>query len=122
MPRSLPQDPHELVVLAVLADESLYGYAIAKRVSSRTEDMMKLTPGVLYPLLKRLEREGLVRASWETVRSDRAEPGGDGRRRRWYTLTPKGHRRLAQRVEAHREYYRALEWILSSQPAAEGGL
>ncbi len=118
MPRRADPDPNELVVLAVLAEEPLYGYAIARRVEVRSSDHVRLTPGILYPLLKRLEGEGLLTATWETVRSERSPEDADGRRRKWYRISPKGRRRLAQRIDAHREYLRAIEAFLP--PGASG--
>ncbi|MCA9298292.1 MAG: helix-turn-helix transcriptional regulator [Phycisphaerales bacterium] len=100
-------DPHELVVLAVLRDQSLYGYAISKQVASRSENGIRLSPGVLYPLLSRLERQGHITSEWD------AEAG---RKRKWYRLAPKGRRRLEQRIHAHREYVRTLESFLE-EPA-----
>lgn len=108
----LKPDAAELVVLSVLADEPLYGYAIAKRVAARSERGIRLTPGVLYPLLAKLEKSGLIMASWETVRSERGEADGPGRRRKWYRLSAKGRRRLAQRVEAHRAYLTLIEQFI----------
>ena len=96
-------DPHELVVLAVLRDESLYGYAISKQVASRSAEGIKLSPGVLYPLLARLERQGHITSEWDAK---------GGRKRKWYRLAPKGRRRLEQRIVAHREYVRTLESFL----------
>lgn len=108
----LKPDAAELVVLSVLADERLYGYAIAKRVAARSEGGIRLTPGVLYPLLAKLEKSGLIAASWETVRSERAEADAPGRKRKWYRLSAKGRRRLAQRVEAHRAYQALIEQFI----------
>ena len=102
----------ELILLAVLADEALYGYAIAKRVAARSDDRLRLTPGVLYPLLKKLETAGYVSASWDAVRSDRAEEGSEGRRRKWYRLSAKGRRRLAQHAQAQREHLRLVAAFL----------
>ncbi len=99
----------ELVVLSVLGEEPLYGYAITKRVAARSEGGFNVPPGVLYPLLARLESEGLIASSWEEVRSERAEGDGPGRRRKWYRLTARGRRRLEQRIEAHRGYLAMIE-------------
>jgi PadR family transcriptional regulator PadR len=112
MPKHADTTLSELVALSVLAEESLYGYAIAKRVAARSDDRLRLTPGVLYPLLKKLEKTGLVTATWETVRSDRAEEGSEGRRRKWYRLSAKGRRRLAQHATAQRERQRLIEVFL----------
>lgn len=119
--RARQVDSLELIVLAVLADEPLYGYAIIKRVAARSEGAIRLTPGVLYPLLHQLEKEKLITATWETVHSDRAADGGDGegRRRKWYALSPAGRRRLAQRIESHRAGVSLIERFLP-QPGPHG--
>jgi PadR family transcriptional regulator, regulatory protein PadR len=113
MARNEPNPPTsadaELVVLSVLDEDTLYGYAITKKVAARSEGGFAVPPGVLYPLLARLEKDGLIASSWEEVRSERAEGDGPGRRRKWYRLTPKGRRRLAQRIEAHRGYLAMIE-------------
>jgi DNA-binding PadR family transcriptional regulator len=125
MPAPDPQrDDTELVILAILADEPLYGYAITKHVAARSRGDLKLSPGVLYPLLAVMERQGLITSTWETVRSDRraADDGGDdagGRRRKWYRLSAKGRRRLSQRIEAHRAYMSMIDSFLAGPRAAE---
>tara|TARA_R110000782_G_scaffold101029_10_gene187516 strand:- start:1619 stop:1978 length:360 start_codon:yes stop_codon:yes gene_type:complete len=97
---TLKQDHSELVVLAVLAEAPSYGYAISKAVAARSDGHFKLGPSNLYPLLTRLEKQGLVTTDWEEVKADTAEPAADGRRRKWYRLSPKGQKRLAQHIEA----------------------
>ncbi len=67
------------LVLGILADGDLYGYAILKRVSELSGGGMQWTDGMLYPLLHRLERLGYVSSLWGT--SDA------GRRRKHYTIT-----------------------------------
>lgn len=97
---NLKQDHSELVVLAVLAESPSYGYAISKAVAARSEGHFKLGPSNLYPLLTRMEKQGLVTTDREEVKADTAEPEADGRRRKWYRLSPKGQKRLAQHIEA----------------------
>lgn len=99
---ALKSDVAELVVLSVLAEGAAYGYAITREVAARSQGTFKLGPGQLYPLLSKLERSGLVTTSWEEVKADGSEPDAPGRRRKWYSLSAKGQKRLAQRVEAHR--------------------
>lgn len=119
-PRDFRNDPTELVILAVLSEEPLYGYAITKRVAARSDGEIKLSPGVLYPLLSSLERQKLIVSTWETVRSERVaasmtvEPGGEtqGRKRKWYKLSAKGRKRLGQHVQAHRAYLSMIESFL----------
>jgi PadR family transcriptional regulator PadR len=98
----------DLLVLSVLADQPLYGYAISKEVAARTDGRIRLTPGVLYPLLHKLEVQKLLVANWDEVRSESSESEG-GRKRKWYRLSAKGKRKLEQRIAAHRSYLRLLE-------------
>ncbi|MHC5025844.1 MAG: PadR family transcriptional regulator [Planctomycetota bacterium] len=102
----------DLLVLSVLADGPLYGYAIIKQVAARSSDTIRLTPGVLYPLLHQLEGDGLLVSSWDAVKSDESDEAATGRRRKWYRLSAKGRRRLDQRVAAHRAYQALLESFL----------
>lgn len=118
-------DPTELVILAVLADGPLYGYAIAKKVAATSSDGIRLGPGILYPALGELERLGLIRAEWETVVSDRSRPGNSeeearGRRRKWYSLTAKGRRRLEQSVLAHRRHQALIDLFIAGLDGGSG--
>lgn len=105
-------DSAELVVLSLLADGPMYGYGISKEVALRSDGQLRLTPGVLYPLLKGLETEGLIVSEWEAVKSDRAAEDGEGRRRKWYKLSAKGRKRLEQRVNAHRSFRRIIDTFI----------
>lgn len=125
MPRSERQDlirgSTDLVVLSVLDDRPAYGYLIIKQVAARSEGALRLTPGVLYPLLHELERQAMVLSSWETVNAEGNEDG-TGRRRKWYRLSAKGRRRLQQRAQAHRAYQAVIESFLPpAELGAEGG-
>ena len=81
--RDLFRGSLDVMVLAVLADGRQYGYSIQKRVKEASGQTIKA--GSLYPLLHRLEADGLVKAHWES---------DTGRDRKWYTLTAAGQRRL----------------------------
>ena len=108
----------DLLVLSVLADQPLYGYAISKEVAARTDGQIRLTPGVLYPLLHKMEVQKLLVASWDEVKSDTNE-GDAGRKRKWYRLSAKGKRKLEQRIAAHRTHQQLLESFLPN--AGEAG-
>lgn len=77
------------LVLGILAEGDLHGYAILKRVAELSGGRMQWTDGMLYPLLHRLERLGYVAATWGTSEA--------GRRRKHYALTPAGRETLADR-------------------------
>jgi len=111
------EDSTDLVVLSMLAEGPMYGYAISREVSARSGGRLRLTPGVLYPLLKGMETEGLVLTEWEEIKSDRADEEAGGRRRKWYRLSVKGRRRLEQRIAAMRAYRAIIDTFIG--PAQE---
>ena len=69
-----------MIVLAVLSqlDEEQYGYSLLKLLS---EQGLEIDQGTLYPLLRRLESQGLLSSSWNTEGS---------RPRRYYIISPEG--------------------------------
>ncbi len=114
-------DSAELVVLSLLGEGPNYGYLLSKEAAARTDGQLRLTPGVLYPLLKQLERDGLISSSWEEVKAERAEPDDAGRRRKWYRLSAKGRKRLEQRVEAHKAYTTLIAAFVAAPKRAKEG-
>ena len=75
------------LVLAILAEGDSYGYAIIKRVTELSGGHLQWTDGMLYPVLHRLERQGLVAARWSEADS--------GRQRKYYRITKDGRTQLA---------------------------
>jgi DNA-binding PadR family transcriptional regulator len=75
-----------IVVLAVLSqlDEPQYGYSLLKRLA---EKGMEVDQGTVYPLLRRLEKQGLLESEWDTEGS---------RPRRYYQVSPLGREVLAK--------------------------
>jgi len=76
------------LVLAILAEGDSYGYAILKRVRELSGGELEWTDGMLYPVLHRLERSGLIESRWEKAES--------GRRRKYYRVTTAGREQLAE--------------------------
>jgi len=80
------------LVLAILMEGDSYGYAIIKRVATLSGGHLQWTDGMLYPVLHRLERQGLVATKWGV--SD------NGRKRKYYRITKDGRLQLvAQRQQ-----------------------
>lgn len=88
------------LVLAILAEGDSYGYAILQRVRELSGGEMEWTDGMLYPVLHRLERSGLIESRWE-----RAETG---RKRKYYRVTEAGREQLAE----ERRQWRAVDGAL----------
>src|SRR5262249_14391121 len=81
----LPMTEAAFHVLLALADGEKHGYAIKKEVSRRTGGKVRLGPGTLYGIIKRLLLDGLVVES-----ADRPDPALDDERRRYYRMTRLG--------------------------------
>jgi PadR family transcriptional regulator, regulatory protein PadR len=75
------------LVLAILTEGDSYGYAIIKRVTELSGGHLQWTDGMLYPVLHRLERQGLVAARWSEAET--------GRQRKYYRITKDGRAQLA---------------------------
>lgn len=76
----------DLLVLRVLARGPAHGYAIASAIASASADLLRVEEGSLYPALRRMEHDGLLRAEWRVTETNR--------RVREYRLTARGRERL----------------------------
>ena len=100
------------LVLAILAEGDSYGYAILKRVRDVSGGQLEWTDGMLYPVLHRLERAGLIEARWEQAES--------GRRRKYYRITPAGREQLADERRQWRTVDETLRNIWSALAESAG--
>lgn len=82
----LPLTPAMFHILLALADSERHGYSIMQEVESRTDGKVRLGPGTLYGLIKRMLSDGLIAES-----DERPDPELDDDRRRYYRLTDLGH-------------------------------
>ena len=91
------------ILLAVLEPEPRHGYAIMEALRTRSGGQVNLPTGTVYPALHRLERAGLVEATWSAA---------GGRRRRVYELTPAGRRALDTERSAWSDFSAAVTALL----------
>lgn len=119
LPKDAQRDHAELLVLSLLEAGPKYGYAISKEVADRSDNQFRLTPGVLYPILKSLEADKLIASEWEAVKSTRNDGDSDGRKRKWYLLTAKGRKRLRARIEAHRAWRSLIDLFIDARKPGE---
>lgn len=92
----------ELLILSVLADNPLHGYAVIEELRKRSDEVIDVPEGTLYPALHRLEKAGLITASWSEFK---------GRRRKSYRLTQAGTRQLADERKAWTSFSSAVAAI-----------
>lgn len=72
------------VILALLLSGETYGYQILKRVRQLSGGKMKWSSAMLYPVLRRMEKEGLIRSEWRV--------SAEKRMRKYYMLTERGRK------------------------------
>ena len=99
----------DLLILKVLASEAAHGYTIARRIHARSEGVILVEEGSLYPALHRLERRGWLEAEWGSSEGNR--------RAKFYRLSRSGRRELAARERDWTSMARAIGGVL----APEGG-
>ncbi|TAE28655.1 MAG: PadR family transcriptional regulator [Cytophagales bacterium] len=100
------------IVLKLLAEEGrMYGYEITQAVRDRTRGHITLTFGALYPVLHKLEQDGLLVTESQEV---------DGRLRKYYSLTPTGSQAAVQKVSDFEQFMEAMRALLL--PPAQPGL
>ncbi len=96
----------DALVLKTLAGGPRHGYAISRWLRERSGEAIVVEEGSLYPALYRLARAGWIEAEWGT--SD------EGRKARFYRLTPAGRKQLHVEVEGFRRFVTAVSPILFS--------
>jgi DNA-binding PadR family transcriptional regulator len=92
----------DALILAVLGRAPAHGYAILNSLHLISDGVFDLPEGTLYPILHRLEGQGLVRARWQSVA---------GRERKVYALTRAGHAAVEDQRADWRRYAQAVNQI-----------
>ena len=94
----------DLLILKTLAIGPAHGHTVAYAIEHRSEDVLQVEHGSLYPALHRLENRGLLIADWKM--SD------TGREAKFYRLTPKGRRQLKEEAASWLRLTEAIGLIL----------
>lgn len=94
----------DALVLAVLRDGPAHGYAVIEELKRRSHGAFDLPEGTVYPVLHRLEADGLLASDWSTA---------SGRRRRVYRLTKRGESAFAAREVEWRAFSTAVDAVLA---------
>lgn len=96
------------IVLRLLEENGrMYGYEITRKVEELTEGKIRLTYGALYPVLHKLESEGVLVTEKENF---------NNRIRIYYRLTPGGHSLVREKLQELNEFIEALQRIVDIKP------
>jgi PadR family transcriptional regulator len=102
----LLQGTLDLLILKTLTAGPMHGYAISQRIQQRSEDLLIIEEGSLYPALYRMEDRGWIRAEWG--KSD------NNRRAKFYSLTRAGRRQLVEETALWERVRRAITLVLQT--------
>ena len=94
----------ELLILRTLRGDPVHGYGIARWIRDRTEGVLDVEQGALYPALHRLNRKGWIKGEWGETET--------GRRARFYSLTGKGRKALQEETARWDEHAQAVYAVL----------
>lgn len=94
-----------LLILSVLATEKMYGYQIMREMERRSEGYFTMTAALLYPALHQLELHGLLESNWQE--------GQGKRKRKYYSVTPKGRKALAASQAEWKSFIENLQKTLA---------
>jgi len=99
------------IILAILARNEDYGYSIIQKVRGISGGRLEWTDGMLYPVLQRMEMDGLIASRWRAV---------DGTRpRRYYRITGPGRQELESELAGWRSVWKALTKFSAPVPAED---
>ena len=87
-PKDLVQGTLDLLILRIVALESMHGWAIAHRIRQMSSDVLQVGQSALYPALHKLEQQGWIKAEWKISETNR--------RAKYYSLTRAGRKALTE--------------------------
>jgi transcriptional regulator len=86
--KDVVQGTLDLLVLRIIATEPMHGWGVMQRLRHLTDDVFQVTPGSLFPALRRLEESGWASGSWGLSENNR--------KARYYAITKAGQKQLAR--------------------------
>lgn len=98
----------DVLVLRALALQPKHGFEVTRWLEQRSGQRLELEDAAIYQALYRLERRGLVESEWGAT--------DEGRRARYYELTPVGRRQLAEQTSHWIRYAETVTDILTTNP------
>ena len=103
--RDLFRGALEMMILQSLRRQPMHGYALVQYIKQRSNALLQVEEGSLYPALQRLLKENLVKAQWETSASNR--------RVRTYRITPAGIKHLEREVSSFEQMLKGINLVLA---------
>jgi transcriptional regulator len=103
--RDLFRGALEMMILQSLRRQPMHGYALVQYIKQRSNALLQVEEGSLYPALQRLLKDNLVKAQWEISASNR--------RVRTYRITPAGIKHLEREVSSFEQMLKGINLVLA---------
>jgi DNA-binding PadR family transcriptional regulator len=93
-----------LLLSLISEHRQIYGYRLIKEIEARSRGYFRFKEGTVYPALRKLENEGLVRGEWSKL--------PNGQERRYYTITKEGKGLLEKKLAMWQSFSCAMKLVL----------
>jgi PadR family transcriptional regulator, regulatory protein PadR len=97
----------DMLILKTLSLQPMHGYGIGRRIEQISRGVFKVNPGSLLTALQRLQRAGLLDDEWRETEN--------GRRAKYYSLTPAGRRQLGAETADWQRRVAAVSRLLEAE-------
>ena len=104
-PRDLFPGALEMMVLQSLRQQPMHGYALVQHIMERSNELLQVEEGSLYPALQRMLKDGLVKAEWKISATNR--------RVRTYEITRAGIKHLEREVSRFEQMLAGIHLVLA---------
>lgn len=105
-PRDLFPGALEMMVLQTLERQPMHGYALVQHIQQRSQDLLQVEEGSLYPALQRMLKDGLVKSEWKISATNRKV--------RMYNITPAGVKHLRREVSRFERMLDGISLVLAA--------
>ncbi len=105
-PGELLRDTLDLLILRTVSQAPLHGYAIASLIQQRSDSVLRVEEGALYPALHRLEVKGWLASEWGLSDSNR--------KAKYYRITAAGRKQLEKEIERWRTVSAAIGRVIEA--------
>ena len=102
--KDVVQGTLDLLVLRIIAAQPMHGWGVMQRLRHLTADVFQVTPGSLFPALRRIEENGWASGEWGLSENNRKV--------RYYTITKAGQKQLARERENWKSITTAVEKVM----------
>ena len=97
------------IILSILSEGENYGYAIIKKVADSSSGKLEWSEPMLYPVLHRLDKQGLITSQWRVLEN--------ARKRKYYAITPAGRAALHEKKQEWIELINYMGQLWNIKPA-----